>query len=214
MLRDVDALERALWLRRVVWTTAVGALAFGAGMYGVAMGMPLALALAIMLVFAGGTLVGVTLIPGLAARLMSKIYAPGGSSTPGKREHSYPESLAARGQYEEAIHAYEAAAHEFPHDPEPCLRAGRLLRDELGRHEDAIAWFKRGRFRVADDDGRAILATQEIVDIYLHKLGDRRRAIPELARLVEALGTSPAGCWTREQLAALKAELRDEEEGS
>jgi hypothetical protein len=38
------------------------------------------------------------------------------------------------------------------------------------------------------------------VDIYVHKLKEPRRAMPELARLVERFPGTPAAAWAKEQL--------------
>ena len=138
------------------------------------------------------------------------IYHPSGRSTPVKHEYSYAESLAARGRYEEATVAYEAAVSEFPEDPEPYLRIARLYRDKLDSFEQAVFWFKRARNDSAISKGQELLATQEIVEIYRDKLNSPKRAIPELARILDRFPEHQSADWARGELERLKEQVRDE----
>ena len=139
------------------------------------------------------------------------IYHPSGRSTPVKHEYSYPESLAARGRYEEATIAYEAAVSEFPDDPEPYLRIARLYRDKLDLFEQAVHWFKRARNDSAISKGQELLASQEIIEVYRDKLHTPKRAIPELARLLDRFPENQSADWARAELARLKEQVRVDE---
>jgi hypothetical protein len=193
---DVDAAERAYRLKTLAWSLPggfvgwyVGDKLFGApfGLVGFAVGYGFVFGVTTLLVRSG-------------AAAMGQIYNPSGKSTPVVREYSRGQSLAARGWYLEAIDVYEADCAEFPDDPEPCFRIARLYLKELKRYEDAVLWFKKARGAGAIDAGRELLATQEIVDIYVHKLKEPRRAMPELARLSERFPGTPAAAWSRERL--------------
>ena len=138
------------------------------------------------------------------------IYHPSGGSTPAKHEYSYPESLAARGRYDEATVAYEAAISEFPEDPEPYLRLARLYRDKLGQYEQSVRCFKRARNDSAISKGQELLATQEIIEIYRARLGTPTRAIPELARILERFPDDRSAERVREELRKLKEQVREE----
>lgn len=139
------------------------------------------------------------------------IYHPSGRSTPVKHEYSYAESLVARGRYEEATVAYEVAVSEFPDDPEPYLRIARLYRDKLEEYEQAVFWFKRARNDSAISSGQELLATQEIIEVYRDKLRTPKRAIPELARLLDRFPDNQTAGWARTELARLKALVQADE---
>jgi tetratricopeptide (TPR) repeat protein len=147
-----------------------------------------------------------------AGAAAGKIYHPSGRSTPVKHEYSFPESLAARGRYEEAVTAYEVAVSEFPEDPEPYIRIARLNRDKLSEYEDAVFWFKRARNDSEIPSGQELLVTQELIEIYRDKLGTPTRAIPELARILDRFPEDQVAGWARGELARLKEQVRAEEE--
>jgi hypothetical protein len=206
-LTDSDAAERAYRLKTMAYAL-VGGGTIGAIAGSVAAGRVGAL---IGLVVGFGFSYGVTaLVTRAGATAAGKVYHPSGASTPPTREYSQAQSLAARGLYAEAIDAYQACGAEFPDDPEPRFRIARLYLKELKRYEDAIAWFKQARSARAIDAGRALVATQEIVDIYDHKLHQPRRAIPELARLVERFPGTAAATWAQDELRVRRARLASE----
>jgi len=123
-----------------------------------------------------------------------------------RTDYSYPESLVARGRYEDAVTAYEEAAAENPDDPEPLMRMARVLRDRLRRPEDAVAAFKRARMVEGAKPGQVQLATREIVET-MEATDEPLRAIPELARLAEQAAGTKTGEWAARRLKALKQEL-------
>ncbi len=141
-----------------------------------------------------------------AASLAGMILHPSGEATPGRPEYSYPQSLAARGHYEEAIAAYELCCAEHPQDPEPYLRIARLHRDELDMYDEALRWFKRARSEPALEPGQEILITREIVELYASRIGEPQQAIPELARLVDRFPDDPVSGWAKQEIARLRQE--------
>jgi tetratricopeptide (TPR) repeat protein len=141
------------------------------------------------------------------------IYTPSGRSTPARRDYSFAQSLAMRGQYEEAARAYTEACEEFPDDPEPYFGLSRLFRDHLHRYEDAIRWLELARLKTALDPGHEILAAQEIIEMYVQKLHAPRKAIPELARLAERFPDTPAGEAAQRELVELRDMMTREYEG-
>lgn len=163
----------------------------------------------------GGILLA-TVIPfamvGSAGKMSSTLYNPSGSSTPHKREYSLAASLAIRGQYAKAAAAYELATSEYPDDPEPYLCLARLLRDELGRYEEAARWFKRARSDANMSDGQALLASRELIELYTVQLGEPAKAAPELARLAEKYEGTPEGDWARDELTEVKRGMAEAEE--
>ena len=204
-LKDVDSAARARTFKTLVYSIpggVGGALGSAYGGFGPLPGFVVGFLIVYLVtkiaVESAGTAAGT-------------IYHPSGRSTPVKHEYSYPESLAARGRYEEAVTAYEAAVSEFPEDPEPYIRIARLKRDKLAGYEDATYWFKRARKDAAISKGQELLVTQELIEIYRAKLGTPTRAIPELARILDRFPDDQSADWARGELARLKEQVRAEE---
>lgn len=131
----------------------------------------------------------------------------------GKRrrsEHSWAASLAARGRYHEALAAYEGAALEDPSDPRPFLLGARLLRDDLRQLDAAARWFRRARERLPRGSAGEMAASRELVELYLRKGSDPRKALPELARLAELHAGTPMGAWAAEEKVRIRG-LGEEE---
>jgi tetratricopeptide (TPR) repeat protein len=215
--KDVDSAERLYRARVLVYALVTGPIFGGvAGFFvargvgidpfiGVIVGIPLGVAAVYCLAL--GAVRG-------AAKTMEQIYNPSGATTPPKREYSYAQSLAVQGRYQEAIEAYELAVIEDPRDPTPYFEVARLYRDKLNQPEDAITWFRRARADAALASGHELLAIQEIVELYLHKLRKPRKAIPEMALLVERFPGTPAGRAARAELAAMRQLLAEEHAGT
>ena len=184
---------------------AMGAVASLAGVFG--MGWSLgAAALVTGGVWALAFLVplGLSVLSGQAA---GRIHNPSGRSTPSRKEYSQAESLVARGLHQEAIDAFEVAIAEDGADPTPYLRIARILRDHMGRFEEAAGWFKRAIRESAIPPGTSLLATRELVELFLTKLDDPGRAAPLLARVADERAGTPEGEWAARELAAVKAEI-------
>ncbi len=162
-----------------------------------------------------GALVGfltVRLVLAGAVKLVMGGVVQSGKSTPRKREYSHAESLAVRGEFKEAIAAYEQCCREFPRDPEPYLRIARLYRDELKRYEAAALWFGRARADAKIDAGRELMATQELIELYQHKLHSPRKAIAELALLCRKFPGTPAADAAERELREMRTMLAREDE--
>lgn len=202
--REVDAAERAFRIKTGSWSLAGGAIGAAIGYWrlgpaGILRGAPLGFALVFFTArFASGA----------AGRAFSAmVYGGSGDSTPHPREYSLPQSLALRGRYDEAIQAYRQFCAEFPEDPEPYVRIARLYRDDLERYEDAVTWFKRARAEAKTPPGLELIVSQEIIEIFTGKLGEPRRAIPELARLAERFAGRPEATWARGRMAEIRTAL-------
>ncbi len=167
------------------------------------------LAIVVMAVGVGGTFL---LLVNRAGVVGSSIYAPSGKTTPRAKEYSYPESLAARGMYEDAVSAFELViVEEQTTDPTPFLRIARIYRDQLERPEDAVRWFRRALSESEMHPGLAALTRKEIVELYRTKLDQPEKAAPMLARLAEELAGTPDGDWAAEELAFVKQQMRERE---
>lgn len=201
-VRDVDAAARARALK--IWIFAGGPggfLGFLGGLYG---GGSIGAALLGMVLATGGVGIFALVVTEGAGWSFARIHNPSGASTPHRPQFSRAESLVARERYSEAIEAYEAFIRKHPDAPEPYLAVARLLRDELGRNEEAVRWFKRARREARLDRKQEMLVSREIVETYRSKMEAPLRAAPELARACERFAGTPEGERARKELAELK----------
>lgn len=211
-IRDVDTGEVAQKFK----TFAYSAIGGGIGMLlgsaaGARFGAPLAGA---FIGFIAGWLGMYLVVFGTADRIgtaASSIYMAGGSSTPPARQYSLAQSYAVRGQFEQAAAEYERCANQYPDDPEPALRLGRLYRDELQRFDDAVRWFKRACAVPDLPAPTDIMATRELIEIYTHHMKQPAAAAPLLARLAGRHPRTPAAEWAKRELALLRAELHQDD---
>jgi hypothetical protein len=210
-LRDVDSALRVWRIKVAIYSVAAGvpigafagvALALKGGVGSLGINVPIGAVLATVAIYR----ITWWVVDG-SGLVVSQLHNPSGASTPAKRDYSFPKSLTARGRYEEAAVAYEAETAEHPEDPEPYLQLARLHRDKLGNFEEAAMWFKRARQAEEMDKGRDLFVTQELIELYSRKLRTPRRAIPELARLIDRHPDSPPAAAARQELAALRSEV-------
>jgi len=215
-LRDVDAGHRVNQARIVLWSIALG-LMMGAPIGGFVADRQGVNAIAGAMV--GALVVGLAVYKGSsflvegAATTAQMINLPSGDSTPYKTDFSHAASLVLRGRYEDAAAAYEVQCSEHPEDPEPYLRLAWLYRDNLQRFDEALTWFQRARADARLSSPQHLLVIQEIVDLYVHRLKQPRRAIPELAQLCEKFPGSPGAEAAGKQLRQMRDMLDREREG-
>ena len=197
-LKDIDSFNRAQKFRAMLW-----ALLFGGGLgalLGFFLGHPfLGLLLGPVLVYS--VVMGVANTAGKGAGVL---YMPSGNSTPKGKGYSRAESLAVRGEYPDAIRAYEVAILDAPEVGEPYLRIARLFRDELKELDLGVHWFRRAQREAGLSPGEAIRTHRELAEIFLHVRREPRRAAPELARLAENFPDTPDGKWAAKELAEIK----------
>jgi hypothetical protein len=211
--RDVDAVGRSV--RTIALLGSLPGLVLGSmlGYFLTHQGAPVWLAVLCALAGATAVPVGTLFLTGRAGAAASKLHAPSGRTTPPKKEYSYAESLVARGEHEEAVTAFELAVAQDAADPTPYLRVARIYRDHLDRPVDAARWFRRALGESAMPSGLAILARRELVELYVHRMGEPARAAPELARMAEELAGTPDGAWAARELEDVKARVAAEREG-
>ena len=216
-LKDTDLADTAQRLQAGTWAFAVASLLGTIGGAGIAymngLNLILGAVLGFVLMFSG-IYFGSMGILGRAGSAVGALHNPSGASTPAKREYSRAQSLVARGLYEEASVAYEVHCVEYREDPEPYFRLARLLRDHLNKPEESVSWFKRARAEAKLTRGQELQITQEIIELYIRKLGQPRKALPELARLCKEFPDAPAAEGARRELAEMRAMLDRERDGT
>lgn len=185
----------------LTWGMVAGGAWFGQPFLGALVGM----------VVIGGLTWGIThLVVGGMGRGAAGVVLPSGKSTQYKRQYSDAEACTARGDHTAAILAYQRYVLEEPRDPEPYFRIARIANRELQDYEQAVEWYRRVRKESEIDAGRDLLATQELADLFIHKLRQPRKAIPELARLVDRYPQTPPGKAAVDELARLRAMMAEE----
>lgn len=211
-IRDVDSAERAHRIRAFSWSF-LGAIPFA--LIGSRVGADTSSPLLVTAAFAAGGFAfmffGSLWIGESLGRSAGSTFFPSGRSTAGEREYSLAESLIVRGRLDEAIGELERAAAAYPEDTIPVLRLARLLRDQCRRPEDAARWFREALKR-SRDANEEIGVVRELIELYVHRLGEPRRALPELARLAEKHVDAPAGAWAKRELGEIRRTLQSEEE--
>lgn len=201
--RDVDAAERINRLRAIMWSAYVLLFAVPIGLF--TLGFPWGLLAGLL---AAASVYGATmLVTHGGARMMGTIHNPQGRVAPERRDYSYAQSLAARGDFAGAVREYERAVIEFPHDPEPYIRIARLKWRELQQPEDAVYWFKRVRTDAEVSLGQELLVTRELIELYRGDLNTPERAIPELARLIDRYPDDPGIEVSKRELAELRQQI-------
>jgi hypothetical protein len=210
--RDGDATERSVLTVALLGSLPGLVLGSMLGYFLAHQGAPVWLAILCALAGATAVPVGALFLTGRAGAAASRLHAPSGRTTPPKKEYSFAESLVARGEYGEAVTAFELAVAQDAADPTPYLRVARIYRDDLDRPLDAARWFRRALAESAIPPGLSILARRELVELYVHRMGEPARAAPELARMAEEMAGTPDGAWAARELEAVKARIAAERE--
>jgi hypothetical protein len=146
-----------------------------------------------------------------AAETIGSIYHPSGSTTPPVREYSKARAMTIQGRHEEAAAAWELNCVEYPDDPVPYMELARLYRNEIKDYEQSVRWYRRAIEDSNLSQGQLLLATQEIAEIYIHKLEQPQKAIPHLADFVSRFPDDPNVDGAKKQLNELRAGIRKQE---
>lgn len=131
-------------------------------------------------------------VPNAVAGFVQRMIYPSGHTTPYAKVYSMEQSIAAWGDVEGSLEAYQEAMQLNPADPEPRFQAAELA----FRSSDpsrAIALFSEGRRLAGDDRSRELYATQRLIDLYLGPLKNDPRALVELRRLVDRFPNTSEG---------------------
>lgn len=222
--RSFSKISKSKVKDRDLQSVSVRMSAVVAGMVGALMGVALGFLMmeqyglglwAIPLCMAGmGLLVSSSLlfVIGSATGTAKGLYNPTGAGTPHKKEYSFPESLAMRGLYEEAISAFELViVEEKLTDPTPFIRIARIYRDDVEGYEDAARWFNRALKESDMHTGLQSLVRKELVELYRVRLDKPQKAAPMLARIAEDMEGTPDGEWAAQELREIKQRMLESE---
>ena len=208
-LDDLD--ERGLPARIASWIYGVAlGLLFGwpFGVLFGASGVPLVLVVVASMFVVGYTVRRiVTVVPDGMARAFMYLIWPSGSSTPYESTYSNEQALAARGDHAGALEAYDEAMRLRPMDPEPRFQAAELL-SKSSIPDKAVRLFVQARRLSGSNRAKELYATQRLIDLYLGKLDDRRRARAELRQLVSRFPGTREAAAAQKLLDEMSAELQ------
>ena len=205
---DLD--ERGLPARIASWTYGIVlGLLFG-WPFGVLIGAngPWLMVFVMLSMFVAGYTIKriMTIVPEGMANAFVYLIWPSGQSTPYAQSYSSEQALAARGDESGALDAYEAAMRLRPMDPEPRFQAAEMLL-QGSAPEKAARYFTQGRRLSPNDSGRALYATQRLIDLYWGKLKDYPRARAELRQLITRFPGTREAVAAQELLDSLSDEL-------
>ncbi len=211
--RDIDAFERAVRIRVVLWSLVGAFLGFLLGVF-LNVRNDGGLGTLVVTTTLGGILAYVTpmVLLGAAGRAGSTLYAPSGRSTPTRADYSLAESHAVRGEFGRAIELFEEAVEANPSDPGPYLKIARLARDRIGDPASSVQWFKRAIVETSLTDARRLALCRELVELLEHGLETPDRALPFLARMENEQQGGLVGDWASAELERIKADMNWEED--
>ena len=205
-LRDVDSAGRTQSLQAALWSI-IGGIIIG-GLAGIRFGL---------LGFVVGWLAGgffiwfLTIsIADRAGAAIGSVYMASGSSTPGPRQYSQGDALAAQGKLPAAVKEYEQNIADYPTDPEPRIRLARLFRDRLQQYEDAAQHFKQVLQLPKLPETTHGAVARELIELLTHRMRAPNRALPILARLAAQQPDTATGKWAKSELAELKSQMSNE----
>jgi hypothetical protein len=72
-----------------------------------------------------------------------------------------------------------------------------------------VHWFREAVTR--GDEQVDVAATREIIEIFTHRLGTPRRALRDLARIVDSHPGTPAAEWARRERDTIRSMMREED---
>lgn len=208
-LKDVDATERAMFLKAAAWLAPASLVFFlfvtaaAREIWGLSPGASL---LAGLLLGLGGPWLAYGLLfkymIGGTAGFIGKLYYSS-ESTPQPPTSWRAQALSVRGSHAEALEALQEEVALYPDDPGPCLKAAALCLQELNEPEAAIAFFERARGLPGITAENDEYITMRLADVH-QSLGQAERTMKELRRLLQRHPGSRYAGGARARLAEMK----------
>ena len=191
----------------------IRALAYGGMVFGLTLGV-LALAMGRVSVWtlayalvAGLATAGVSLLMGVVAGGGWTHLTMSGASTPYEEQYSYQQSLVMQGKVNEALASFEELIARSPNEVELRMRTADLYAKDADGAQRAAELLREAQKIPTISAGQDIYATNRLVDLLTGPLGEPKRALVELRRLIERYPTSGAAAHARAAIARLKKEL-------
>ena len=152
----------------------------------------------------GGLIIGFGLQEGIGGLVARGFQGSRGRS---ESEHSWLQSLVARGLYREAVEACARDADAAPDDPRPLILGAEVLRDHMKQYGTAAQWLRRARQIPKLTPQQDIIITRELVGLYENQLATPKKALPELARIAERYPGTQAAEWATNTMSQIKASV-------
>jgi hypothetical protein len=124
-------------------------------------------------------------------------------------DHSYAQSLEARGESEAAANQYRQAIVGTPLDPAPYLALARLQQRDLRRPADAIITLRSALAEARLEPRQEMLILRRMVDVFAG-MGRPFGGAPDLARYLEHKPDGFAAAWAADTLADMKEHMARE----
>ena len=138
--------------------------------------------------------------------LLTRVLDPRGEDTPYVNQHSDIQAMVMRGQKERAAQAYRAVIAADPADVLACEQLVQLASRELKDYELAV-WACREAERRHALPGKKLTFGMMAAELYRDQLGDPRRAVVELSRLLSTYPDAPNAAALKEELELIKSHL-------
>lgn len=138
--------------------------------------------------------------------LLTRVLDPRGEDTPYVNQHSEIQAMVMRGDYARAADAYRAVIAAEPDNALACEQLAQLARGELKDYELAV-WACREAERRHSGRGKKLTFGMMAAELYRDQLGDPRRAVVELSRLLATYPDAPNAAALREELDLIKSHL-------
>lgn len=150
-------------------------------------------------------------LAGAAGAGFAAFIAPSGNSTPSGPDFSYEDALAAKGDVQGALASYEAAIAGLPLTAlggvDARIRAAELYARQGGDPGRAVQLLREVQRDAATAASQDVYVSYRLMDLYSGVLGEPRRALVELRRLVERYPGTDIAAKARAAIAVLKRDL-------
>jgi tetratricopeptide (TPR) repeat protein len=140
-----------------------------------------------------------------------KRFAVDGRSTPYKEQYSREQALVMQGRIDDALASFEAVIAGDAAAVTARIRAAELYDRERGNAARAAELFREAENVPSCSTGERVYIAHRLVDLYTGPLGQPRRALVELRRLIDQFPDHPAANQAREALTVLKARYQSEQ---